>query len=72
MRKSDGSYWLALWNETTGNHTVTVRLASNASQIRVFAPVTGTTAVAGASNAGSMSVELGNDPLLIEVVPQMR
>ena len=75
MEKSNGSFWLALWDESAGTHTesagthtVTVTLASPASQIQVFDPVTGTTAIQSASNTNSISVNLGNDPLLIEIV----
>ncbi|HUN40831.1 MAG TPA: type I secretion C-terminal target domain-containing protein [Acetobacteraceae bacterium] len=69
MAKSDGSYWLALWDESAGAHNVTVNLGSDASQIQVFDPVTGTSAIQSASNANSMTVDLGGDPLLVEVVP---
>ena len=68
MEKSNGSLWLALWDESAGTHTVTVTLASPASQIQVFDPVTGTSAIQSASNTNSISVNLGNDPLLIEIV----
>ena len=68
IQKSDGSDWLALWNESAGTHSVTLNLDSTASQILVFDPVTGTSAVAGASNTNSISLSLGNDPLLVEVV----
>jgi hypothetical protein len=68
MQKSDGSDWLALWNETAGTHAVTLNLASTASEIEVFDPVTGTSSIQSASNTGSITVSLGNDPLLIEVI----
>jgi serralysin len=69
MQKSDGSQWLALWDERSGPHTVTVNLDATASQIQVFDPVTGTWAIAGANNSNSITVNLGNDPLLIEIDP---
>ena len=69
MQKSDGSDWLAVWNESAGTHTVTLDLANTATQIMVFDPVTGTSSIKSASNSNSISVTLGNDPLLIEVVP---
>lgn len=68
IQKSNGSDWLALWDETAGTHTVTLTLASTASQIVVFDPVTGTSSIASASNTNTISVSLGNDPLLIEVI----
>ncbi|HEY1933506.1 MAG TPA: hypothetical protein VGG99_15950 [Acetobacteraceae bacterium] len=68
MQKANGSDWLALWNETAGTHAVTLNLASAASEIEVFDPVTGTSSIQSASNTGSITVGLGNDPLLIEVI----
>jgi serralysin len=69
IQKSDGSDWLALWDETAGTHAVTVTLPTTASQIQVFDPVTGTGAIGSASNADSITVSLGSDPLLIEIIP---
>jgi hypothetical protein len=69
MQKSDGSDWIALWDESAGTHTVMVNLPSVASKIEVYDPVTGTSAIASASNASSIQVSLGADPLLVEVVP---
>jgi hypothetical protein len=69
IQKSDGSDWLALWDETADTHGVTVTLDSNAQQILVFDPVTGTSAIDGADNTNSITVSLGQDPLLIEVIP---
>ena len=69
MQKSDGSFWIGLWNEGGSQHTVTVNLPSAASQVEVFDPLTGTSAIQSASDTGSVSVSLGGDPLLVEVVP---
>ena len=69
IEKSNGSFWIGLWDEGGTTHTVTVTLPSAASQIEVFDPVTGTAAIKSASNASTMSVTLGGDPLLIEIVP---
>lgn len=69
IQKSDGSDWLSLWDETAGAHNVTLTLPTTASQILVFDPVTGTSSIASASNANSITVSLGADPLLIEIVP---
>ena len=69
IQKSDGSNWLALWDESAGTHSVTLNLAATASQIVVYDPVTGTSSIASAGNASSITVSLGNDPLLIEIVP---
>jgi len=68
MQKSDGSFWLALWNESADRHRAVVNLGEVASRIAVFDPVRGTSAVASNGEAKHVTVELGNDPLLIEVV----
>ena len=38
-------------------------------QIKIFDPVTGTSAIASYANTAKISVNLGGDPLLIEVIP---
>ena len=68
LQKSDGSDWLALWDETAGTHSVTLTLPSAASQIVVFDPVTSTSSIASASNANTITISLGNDPLLVEIL----
>ncbi len=69
MQKSNGSDWIAVWDESAATHTVTLNLPITASQIEVYDPVTGTSAIQSASNASSISLSLGNDPLLVEVIP---
>ena len=69
IQKSDGSDWLALWDETAAAHNITLTLPVTASKILVFDPVTGTSSVAGVSNTNTISVTLKGDPLLVEIVP---
>ena len=69
IEKSDGSFWIGLWNEGGSQHTVAVNLPSSASEVDVFDPVTGTSAIQSVSDTNSVSVSLGDDPLLVEVVP---
>lgn len=69
MQKSDGSFWLALWDERAGSHEVTLHLAAPASQIEAFNPVTSTTAIATANNTDSLTVQVAHDPLLIRILP---
>jgi serralysin len=68
IEKSNGSYWIGLWNEGGSTHKVVVTLPSAASEIEVFDPVAGTSSIESASNTSTISVSLGGDPLLIEVV----
>ena len=70
IEKSNGSFWIGLWTETGSQHSVTVNLPSTASEIEVFDPITGTSAIENASNATNIAVSLGSDPLLIEVIPE--
>jgi len=69
MAKSDGSYWLAIWNESDGGHTVTLNLASAASDVEVFDPLTGTAAVQSFGSTGSAQIWVPDHPVLVEVVP---
>lgn len=69
MEKSDGSYWLALWNESNSGHTVTLNLASPASEVEVFDPLTGTTAVQSASDTSSLQINVPDHPVLVEIIP---
>ena len=69
IQKSNGSDWLALWDESATAHTVTLTLPTAASEIEVFDPVTGTSAIASYANTAKISVNLGGDPLLIEIIP---
>ncbi len=68
IQKSDGSDWLAIWDESAAKHTITLTLAGSATQILVFDPVTGTSSIASVSNSGTIALSLGNDPLLVEII----
>ena len=81
LEKSDGTFWLALWNETrlsgptypvdviVPNHTVTLTLASTASSITVYDPMTGTSAVESLGSTATAQVSLPDHPILIEIAP---
>ncbi len=68
MQKSDGSYWIAVWDENDAAHSVTLTLGATASTIVVFDPVTSTTAVQSVTNAASVTLNLQGDPFLVEVI----
>ena len=67
MQKSDGSYWLSLWNENDAAHNVTVTLSS-AAQIKVFDPLKGTGAIQSLTGVTSATLALSDHPMLVEVV----
>ena len=81
MQKSDGSYWLAIWNEarlsgpttptalTVANHTVTLTLGGTATTIEIFDPLTGTTATQTVSNASTVTLSVPDHPILVEIIP---
>ena len=81
LEKSDGTFWLALWNETrlsgpsaptdiiVANHTVTLNLASIADSVTIYDPLTGTSAVQSASSTQSVQISLPDHPILIEIAP---
>jgi serralysin len=67
MEKSDGSYWLSVWNENAGDHTATLTLGSAASSITLFDPLTGTSAVQSASDTGSFTFTVPDHPVIVEI-----
>jgi hypothetical protein len=79
LEKSDGTFWLAIWNEarlsgpsspttiTVPNHTVTLNLASTAGTVQIFDPLSGTTAQKTLSNVGTVTVSVPDHPILIEI-----
>ena len=81
MRKTDGSYWLALWNEpeiwdaTTRQEIsqpdipVSLTLAVPARSIHVFDPMQGTKAIHVSSAVDHVDLQLPDHPLLVEIVP---
>ncbi|MBX4984242.1 calcium-binding protein [Rhizobium lentis] len=77
--KSDGSYQIIIWNEpdiwnqstdtaiqaaTTG---VKVNLGTAFGSVKVFDPLTGSTAIKSLSNVSSLTVEVVDHPVIIEV-----
>jgi len=81
FQKSDGSFWLALWNEQALNNTstgadisiapvsITLTLGAIAKSITVYDPLTGTGAVKSAGSVKSLTISLPAHPILVAVVP---
>lgn len=72
FQKSDGSFWVSLWNEQQAigkSHTVTVNLPSAVAEVLVFDPLSGTTVQQGALNTSSIRVTIPDHPVLVEIVP---
>ena len=72
IEKSNGSYWLSLWNETEAAgspHTVTVTLASPAATVIEFDPLSGTSSMHTWSNVSSVAIAVPDHPVLLEIIP---
>ncbi len=79
LEKSDGTFWMAIWNETrlsgpkapvdisVPDHTVTLNLASPAGSVTVYDPLTGTSAVQSSSNTSSVQISVPDHPILVEI-----
>ena len=67
MEKSDGTFWLSVWDESAGAHSATVTLGSAATQFTLFDPLTGTSAVQTASNVGSFTFTVPDHPVIVEI-----
>ncbi len=80
MEKSDGSYWLAVWDDTRLSGPVsptditvppapvTVNLGFTAD-IAVFDPLTGTAVIQAANGVSNVTISLPDHPVLVEVLP---
>jgi len=70
MQKSDGSYWLAVWNESlVGTHTLTVNLPTAAQQIKVYDPIFNLQTIQSLNKASAVSVNMTGRTLLIDITP---
>jgi hypothetical protein len=67
FRKSDGAYWLAIWDETAGARTITLKLNSTANSIKVYDPTNSTTPIQTVNNARTASISVNDRPLLIRI-----
>ena len=80
MQKSDGSYWLAVWDDAriSGPVTptdivvspvpVTINLGFTAN-IKVFDPLTGITVIQTANGVSNVTVSVPDHPVLVEILP---
>lgn len=71
FQKSDGAYWLAIWDEMDASHAVTVTLDAQANQVQLFDPLIGTNALQSVSNTATISFTLGDHPLFVRVMPAL-
>jgi serralysin len=80
MEKSDGSYWLAVWDDTRLSGPVTptditippVPVSINfgfTANIEVFDPLNGTTVIQTADGVTNVTISLPDHPVLVEILP---
>jgi hypothetical protein len=70
IEKSDGSFWLSLWNETeavNGGHIVTVNFGMMAASVTEYDPLTGTAPIATWSGVSSAQVTVPDHPVLLKI-----
>jgi hypothetical protein len=70
IAKSDGSFMLAMWNESQApgvTHNVTITLPSQAATLALFDPTVGTAPVATWANAASVQVGVSDHPQFLAV-----
>lgn len=69
LQKSDGSYWLALWNETAGAHSAKLSLGAVARSISIYDPLTSLNAVQTARATKTLTISIPDHPVLVEITP---
>lgn len=81
LNKSDGTFWLAVWNDVrlSGPTSPTpiivppvnvgLSLTSSARTLAVYDPLVGTSAVQTVSNSASLTFSLPDHPVLIQITP---
>jgi len=67
FRKSDGAYWLAIWDETPGARTITLKVGSTANSIKVYDPTIGTNPIQRVTNTKTASISINDRPMLIRI-----
>ena len=72
IEKSDGSFWIGLWNETeaaNSPHTITLNLGEEAATVTEYDPLTGTSSIATWTDVSSIQISVPDHPVLVEIVP---
>jgi hypothetical protein len=80
LQQGDGTYDIVVWNEpdiwnesnatpiTAGNTPITINLA-NAASVKIYDPMTGTTAVQSLGTTNTVSFNVVDHPVIVEVTP---
>ena len=68
LRKSTGQYELVVWNEKAeGTNSVTVNFGRSQASVKVYDPITGTSAIQISSNTNVIPLVLSDHPVVIEL-----
>jgi hypothetical protein len=67
MEKSNGTFQLAVWDEVSPAHSVTLSLASAASSIKVYDPLSSSTAIQTYTGKSSISFTVPDHPVIVEI-----
>ncbi len=67
--KSNGTFELAVWNETDGGHNLTLTLPNAVSAINIYDPLSSSTPQASYPNTASVAFATTDHPLIVEIVP---
>ncbi len=68
LQKSDGSYWLVVWDErVSGSDSVTVELARPSVSATLYDPTVGTSAVQALHKVRSIPLSLSNHPVVLAI-----
>ncbi|MFC4243419.1 hypothetical protein ACFOYW_08540 [Gryllotalpicola reticulitermitis] len=67
LQGADGSYWLALWDETDAAHDVTVNLGCTPASVSTFDPLTGTRPIQSVHGRASIDVTIPDHPVLLHI-----
>jgi len=82
LEKSDGRFYLVLWNEvnnwdvSTGKPVysrsvpLTLRIGQSVKQVRTFLPLTHVTSVTATFNSSVVKLEVPDHPLIVEIDPK--
>jgi hypothetical protein len=74
LQKTNGAFDLIVWDEpasttSTGATAVTIALGATYGSVEVFDPITGSNPIETVTNVSQLTLNLGQDPLIVEVEP---
>jgi hypothetical protein len=68
MEKSNGTFWLAVWNENAVAHRATLTLGSAAAGIALFNPLTGTKVIGSVGATDHITFTVPGTPVIVQIV----